>query len=340
MQTKNIEKYFFLGFLTVVTIFVLVLFRPFFPIIVLGASLAVVLHPLYLWFMKKVVRNRSWAAALLSVIVFVVLLVGPLVGIGVVVFRQSQDLYTSVAHGGATPMVEKLGNSINSILPPELAFNVQDKLTDLVTYVSANIATVFATTLSTMFSVVIVIIIIFYFLKDGDEWKRSVVLISPLSDSDDEKILSKLGHSINGVIKGYVIVGAAQGLLMGVGMAIFGVPTPALWAVLAAFASLVPTVGTAVVAIPAIIYLAVTGHTPAAVGMTIWAVLIVGMIDNLLNPFVIGSRVDIPPLMVLFSVLGGIALMGPVGILVGPLAVSLLYSLVSIYRESFQHSNQ
>jgi predicted PurR-regulated permease PerM len=75
---------------------------------------------------------------------------------------------------------------------------------------------------------------------------------------------------------------------------------------------------------------------PGAIGMTVWAMLIVGMIDNLLSPFVIGNRMDIPPLLIMFAVLGGIALMGPIGILVGPLAVSLLYSLVSIYRESFQ----
>ncbi len=336
MHNKNIEKYFFLGFLTLVTIFVLILFRPFFPVIILGASLAVVLHPLYIWIRTKLVRGQSWAAALISVILFVVVLCGPLFGIGVVVFNQTQDLYQSLAHGEATPMIQKFGESINSILPPEIAFNVQDKLTEVVSFVTANLAVVFTTTLSTLFSLIVIILIIFYFLKDGDSWRRSVILMSPLSDKDDEKILSKLEHSINGVIKGYVIVGLAQGFLMGVGLAIFGVPSPALWAVLAAFASLVPTIGTAVIAIPAVIYLAATGHMPAAIGMTIWAVLIVGMIDNLLNPFVIGSRVDIPPLMVLFSVLGGIALMGPIGILVGPLAVSLLYSLVSIYRTSFQ----
>jgi predicted PurR-regulated permease PerM len=312
------------------------LFRPFFPVIILGASLAVVLHPLYTALCKKVTGGRSWAAALISVILFVVVLCGPLFAIGVVVFNQSQDLYQSVIHGGTAPMIQRLGDTVNSFLPAELAFNAQDKVTELVSFISANIATVFTATLSTLFSVLVVILIIFYFLKDGDHWRKSVILMSPLSDSDDEKILSKLGHAINGVIKGYVIVGLAQGLLMGIGLAIFGVPTPALWAVLAAFASLIPTIGTATIAIPAVIYLVVTGHTPAAIGMTIWAVLIVGMIDNLLNPFVIGSRVDIPPLMVLFSVLGGIALMGPIGILVGPLAVSLLYSLVSIYRASFQ----
>jgi predicted PurR-regulated permease PerM len=336
MHSKDIEKYFFLGFLALVTIFVLILFRPFFPIIILGASFAVVLHPLYVWFSEKITKGRSWASALLAVIVFVVAVCGPLFGIGVVVFRQSQDLYQSLSGGGAGPMIQKLGESVNSVLPPEFAFNINDKITEFVSFISANIAVVFTTTLSTILSFIILILIIFYFLKDGDHWRQSVILMSPLSDKDDQKILSKLNLAINGVIKGYVIIGIAQGILMGIGLAIFGVPTPVLWGVIAAFASLVPTIGTALIAIPAVMYLAITGHTPAAIGMTIWAVLIVGMIDNLLNPFVIGSKVNIPPLLVLFAVLGGIALMGPIGILVGPLAVSLLYSLVSIYRTSFQ----
>lgn len=336
MQSKNIEKYFFLGFLTVVTIFVLILFRPFFPIIVLGASLAVVLHPLYVWLRTRVTFGRSWVAALVSVVLFVVVLCGPVLAIGIVVFNQSQDLYLSVVTGGATPMIQTIGDSINKVLPPELSFNIQDKVTEVVSFVSANIATVFTATLNTLFSLIIIIVIIFYFLKDGDHWRKSIILMSPLADKDDEKILSKLAYAINGVIKGYVLIAIAQATLMGIGLAIFGVPSPALWAVFSAFASLIPTIGTAVIAIPAVVYLILIGNMPGAIGMTVWAVLIVGTIDNLLSPFVIGNRVDIPPLLIMFSVLGGIVLMGPIGILVGPLAVSLLYSLVSIYRESFQ----
>lgn len=336
MQNRNIEKYFFLGFLLLVTLFVIILFRPFFAVLVVGASLAVVLHPLYTWFNQKITRGHNWIAALLSVILFVVVLCGPVLLAGIIIFTQAQDLYQSVTHGGVGPFLQSIGTSINSVLPPELTFNIQDKITELAAFLSSHLATVFTATLDTLFSLLLVILIIFYFLKDGDSWKRSLVLMSPLADTDDEKILSKLAHAINGVIKGYVIIGLAQGTLMGVGLALFGVPTPALWAVVAAFASLVPTVGTAVVAVPAIAYLLAVGAMPQAIGMTVWAILIVGMVDNLLNPLVIGSRVDIPPLLILFSVLGGIALLGPVGVLVGPLAVSLLYSLVGIYRTSFQ----
>ncbi len=123
---------------------------------------------------------------------------------------------------------------------------------------------------------------------------------------------------------------------MGVGLWIFGVPNPALWGVLTGIASLVPTIGTALVAIPAILFLFAIGNNGAALGLSIWSVIIVGTIDNLLNPIIVGNKIDVPPLLILFAVLGGIALMGPVGILIGPLTVSFLYTLVSIYRTRFQ----
>ena len=143
--------------------------------------------------------------------------------------------------------------------------------------------------------------------------------------------------AINGVIKGYLLVAVIQGSLMGIGLAIFGVPSPALWGVIAAIGALTPTLGTSIVSIPAVIFLFVSGHTGEAIGLTVWSLALVGMIDNFLNPYIVGNKIKIPPFLILFSVLGGLSLLGPVGILIGPLAVSLLYTLISIYRSEFQH---
>jgi predicted PurR-regulated permease PerM len=102
--------------------------------------------------------------------------------------------------------------------------------------------------------------------------------------------------------------------------------------VLAGIASLVPTFGTALVTIPAFIFLLVMGRTGAAVGFGIWALALVGTIDNTLNPIFVGKRINIHPMLVLFSVLGGVALMGPIGLLVGPLTISFMYALTSVYK--------
>jgi predicted PurR-regulated permease PerM len=179
---------------------------------------------------------------------------------------------------------------------------------------------------------------IFYFLKDGEKWKKFLLKLSPLSNTDDEKIINRLSQTINGVIRGTIFIALIQGILMGVGLGIFGIPNSAIWGVVAAITSLIPTVGTGLVSVPAIIFLLVTGNVLPAIGLLIWSVIVVGTIDNFLAPYIIGSKIKIPPFLILFSVLGGIALLGPVGILIGPLAVSLLYTLNEIYQGEFKQA--
>jgi predicted PurR-regulated permease PerM len=157
-----------------------------------------------------------------------------------------------------------------------------------------------------------------------------------LKDEDDRKILRSIIKTINGVIKGYILIALIQGFLMGLGLYLFGVPNPALWGVVAGIASLIPSIGTALVSVPAVIYLYAIGSTIPAIGLLIWAVLIVGFIDNLLNPIIVGKSIKVPMLLILFSVLGGISLLGPIGILIGPLVIGLLYTLISIYKEEFE----
>ncbi len=332
MQTKPFEKYFFIGFLTLVAIFTVVIFQPFLGVIIVGASLAVVLHPLYLLFMKKITRGHSLLAALLTVVFFIFVLCVPLLGIVFAIFNQSQGAYQAIVITGGTPFIQTFSNQINEFLPVGFSIDVQSKLIEFFSFVSRNLATIFTATMGTLLSFLLVIISVFYFLKDGDEWKATLIRFSPLSDTADEKIFSRLGSAINGIIRGYFFIAIIQGLLMFVGLAIFGVSNPALWGLLAAFASLIPSIGTALIAIPAIIFLVATGAIGSAIGLSIWSMIVVGLVDNLLSPIIVSNKTEMPPFIVLFAILGGIALMGPVGILVGPLCVSLLYILVSMYR--------
>lgn len=334
-QTKIIERYFFFGLLLATLLFTFFIFKPFWIVIVLSISFSIVLYPMYLWLTKR--HAPKWLASLLTVIFFTIILCGPLFGIGAIVFNQSQDLYQTLALGGndVGTYVDKIELSVNKILPAGFNFDAKQKISDIVLFISSNLGQIFSTTLSTFFNFTLMLLAIFYFLKDGMHWKKSLVKLSPLADTDDEKIIHRLSKAINGVIKGYLLIALLQGLLMSLGLWIFGVANPALWGVVAAIGSLIPMVGTAFVSVPAIIFLFVTGHTVAAVGLLVWAMVVVGTVDNILNPHLIGGKINIPPLLILFSVLGGIAVLGPVGVIVGPLTLSLLYTLISIYKNEF-----
>ncbi|OGI89514.1 hypothetical protein A2911_01350 [Candidatus Nomurabacteria bacterium RIFCSPLOWO2_01_FULL_40_15] len=337
MQTKILERYFFFGLLLATLIFSFFLFKPFLIVLVLGISFSIVLFPLYEWFNKNKLPHSL--SALTTLILFIIILCGPLFGIGALVFDQSQDLYRGVISGESTgQFMESINNSVNKILPSSMTFDVKDRALDFISFIEKNITKIFSTTLSTLFSFLLMLLTIFYFLKDGARWKKALVVLSPLADRDDEKIIDRLALAVNGVIKGYLLVALAQGVLMGLGLALFGVPNPALWGVVAAITSLIPSIGTALVSIPAIIFLFVSGSTSPAIGLLIWAVLVVGLVDNFLSPLFISKKINIPSLLILFSVLGGISMFGPVGILIGPLTISLLYTLISIYRNEFKQN--
>ena len=337
MQQKPAEKYFFFGLLLATLVFTFFIFRPFWITIILGVSFSIVLYPIYAWFESKKLPN--WFSSLVTVLLFLIILCGPLLGIGVLVLNQSQDVYrTVVEDGGVRPFMDSVGNTINKFLPPGVIFDINEKASSFISYLSGNIAKIFSATVSAFFSFILMLLIMFYFLKDGARWRKAVVILSPLADKDDEKIIRRLTLAVNAVIRGSLFIALLQGLMMGLGLWLFGIPNPALWGVVAAVSSMIPTIGTALISVPAIIYLFITGDTVSAFGLLVWATVAVGLIDNFLSPYVIGNKINIPPLLILFAVLGGISFLGPVGILIGPLSVSLLYTLISIYRNEFKEN--
>ena len=300
----------------------------------LGICFAIVLYPIYEWLNKK--HFPQWLSASVTLLLFIIVLCGPLLGIGAVVFNQSENVYHQVvSDGSAKPFMDRVDVAVNKILPEGIVFNINDKATEFISYVSNNIANIFSTTISAFFSFLLMLLIIFYFLKEGDEWRKTLVVLSPLGDEDREKIISKLTLAIDAVIKGYLLIALAEGIFVGIGLWFFHIPDGALWGVVAGVCSLVPPIGAAFVSVPAIVFLFATGQTASAIGLFVWAIVILAILDSSFRPFVVSKKINIPPILILFSLLGGMALLGPVGILVGPLTLSLLHTLIAIYKNEF-----
>ncbi len=333
MNTTQTERHFIFVLLVIVLLLTLAIFYPFLTVIVLSGAFAVVLTPVYRWINKKILKGIPWLASIITILLFLIVLCAPLVIVGNAVFSQTQNAYYSIVNnGGADKFINSLDNSINSILPEGFTFDTSTKITNFIVSLSDNFASIFTSTFNSIVMFIIMIFSLFYLLKDGETWKKGLITILPLSDENANKILTNLSGSINRVLKGSFIIAIAQGILAWIGFMIFGVPNAAIWAVVSGIASFVPTLGTSVVSIPAIIYLFATGMQLQALGLLIWSVLLIGTIDNLLSPYIISKDTNIPSIFILFSILGGVSLMGPVGILIGPLVLSLLYSLVSIHK--------
>lgn len=327
------DRIFFTGLIVLALILVAALLWPFMTVLLISIAISVVLYPIYQWFNRKVTRNTSWLSSLLTLIIFIIIVIGPLTLIGIAVFHQSQDFYVTLTRDSS--VIDKVNIAIAKYVPEGISLDIQERIRELSSTFTASVGAVFTATVTTLFSFLLVVLAVFYFLKDGAAWKDLLVKLSPLPDAKMLLIMEKLRMAMDGVIKGYLVIGLIQGILMGAGLVLFGVPSAALWGLFAAVASLVPTFGTSLIAIPAVLYLFITGHTGAAIGLIIWASLLVGTIDNLLNPIIVGKRIDIHPMLILFSVLGGIVLFGPVGVLAGPLIITFLYTLISLYRQEY-----
>jgi predicted PurR-regulated permease PerM len=141
-------------------------------------------------------------------------------------------------------------------------------------------------------------------------------------------------QAVYSIFAGSIIVALVQGILTGIGFTIFGVPNPALWGSIASVAALIPGVGTALVVVPGILYLFFTGSTGYAIGLLVWGILAVSLIDNFLGPILVNRGVKIHPFLILLSVLGGLIFFGPVGFLLGPIILAFLFALLDIYRSS------
>ncbi len=295
-------------------------------------ALSILLYPIYEKIRTYLPKNAHWLASIITILIFIIVLGIPLLFLGSVVFDQFQNLYSSLNVADSKPLLVNLAQSIQNFLPDGFSFDVQREITNFVTSLSGNIKGFFTATLHTVFMLLLALLTVFYFLKDGVQIRKKILEMSPLDDTQTNTLLKTLAGTVNGIIKGYIVIALAQGLLMGIGLRLFGVPHAALWGVVTGIASLIPMIGTAFVAVPAIAYLLIIGSQTNALGLGIWAVTLVGTIDNFLNPLIIGKQTDLPPLVILFAVLGGITMLGPIGILVGPLAVSLFRALLAIYR--------
>jgi predicted PurR-regulated permease PerM len=156
-------------------------------------------------------------------------------------------------------------------------------------------------------------------------------VLSPLPDKYDSRVIQRLHDAINSVVRGALLIALIQGIVSGVGLSIFGVPNAVLWGSLAVIAALIPYVGTAAVITPAVVYLFLIDRTGAAIGLAIWGVVAVGLMDNFLGPRLVNRGIKLHPVVILLAVLGGLVFFGPLGYILGPLVVSLLFALLDIY---------
>lgn len=334
MNKNNHSHYFLLIALAASLAIVYFIAKPFLGPLILAAVLAFLFQPIYqrvLNYLKK----RESLAAFSTTLIAVILVLLPVALLGTQIFKESTQLYQSLTseENGLETSIWVALDQIRGIFPIinniELDFSryVKQGLEVLV----QNFGVVFSSFAKILLHAFVFLTAFYFFLKDGSKLKNYFVALSPLRDADDELVVSRLKTAVSAAIKGNLTIGLIQGFLTGIGFAIFGVPNAALWGCVAAVAAFLPGIGTVLVILPAIIFLFLTGNTFGGVGLLVWGLTAVGLVDNFLGPKLVGRGMQLHPLAVFIAVLGGLAFFGPLGFLLGPLAISVCLALIDIY---------
>jgi predicted PurR-regulated permease PerM len=175
----------------------------------------------------------------------------------------------------------------------------------------------------------------FFFLVGGPRILRLILYYLPLEPEQENRMVERFVSVARATLKGSLVIGVIQGALAGVAFAVVGVPSPAFWGTVMAVLSIIPGVGTALVWIPACIWLIAIGRLGAAIGLATWCVIVVGTVDNFLRPLLIGRDTKMSDLLVLLGTLGGLIVFGAIGFIIGPIIAALFVTVWDIYGEAF-----
>lgn len=345
----NFKERFRRSFVLVMTIAYAVAFLAmlggFFEALLMAAVLSGITYPLYRWCVQKF-GGRDTLASLATLLATLLVILVPLILLLGLVAEQAVSVVKEV-----TPWVEQqLSQSDQDQLelPGWLPFadELQAHRDDIVSklgevaqqvgvYLAGSLARLSEGTAAFFFQLFIMLYAMFSFLKSGPALVEKIMSYAPLSRIEKDRML-EVGLSVSrATIKGTLTIGIIQGALGGLGFAVVGIDDAVFWGAIMAVLSILPGIGATLVWAPAVAYLLMSGQTIAGLGLLIWSAGVVGTIDNVLRPLLVGRDTKMPDLLIMLSTLGGLALFGATGLVLGPILAALFLTVLAVYSEVF-----
>ena len=350
-QYDRTGRLFILGALAIALFFAWKVFQSFFSAIAIAAILDIIFYPLFVR-LKRLFGGRRAPAAGVTVLVVVLSVIVPLVGMSILFTKQALDLYQGLsikAHDGSLDSILRFRewSAVDGWLAAHApwldtqALNLKGIFLDFLQKVSgygvafgtaaaSNVLAAFATFAVVLFS-------LFFILLDGTAFVEWAWKLMPLTEEHRGVVTSTFVGIIKSAVLGSGLVAIVQGILGGLAFWIVGFPG-ILWGFVMVFTSLVPVIGTALVWVPASIVLFVQGNTGAGSFILLWGIIVISGSDNVIRLFVVKGPVRMHPLLIFFSVMGGIKLAGLLGVVYGPLILAMVQTLLEIFRGEFMGS--
>jgi len=350
MMKQDFPLWFFVLVLAGVLYLFVRVFAPFLLIFLWATILVITFHPVYRR-LRTLLRGRDSLAALLMVFGLTLLIILPVILLIANIAQQSVDAY--VTYSDALSRQEQ--NIERSIMAHPFLMKVKTVLSRFIDFETFDLGTVvikglesassfivgqstnfFSGLAGFAFRFVLLLVATYYFFKDGEKVMGELRKLSPMDKNREEKIIRKFTDITRATMLGTFSSAAIQGVLGGLAFLLIGMPSPLLWGVVMAFMSLVPVLGAFTVWIPAALYLIAIDSYGKAVFILIYGLLTVTLADNVFKPLIIRGGSKIHPVVIFFSILGGLAYFGFSGLIIGPLVTGLTFVVLEIYREEFQ----
>jgi predicted PurR-regulated permease PerM len=315
--------------------------QPFMNVLLWAVVLAVVFAPIHQRICRRI-ANPAVAAGVSTLLVIVTIL-GPVTFITVAVINEARSVAAVLgAHEGPWidpgspvfgPALRWLGQyvDVTQLQSPEF---VREKLQGWSAALAVGTVGLVGGVLAAIVQMVLVVFTLFYLFRDGRAISTALFDLVPLEERQMRGVVVRTREVIAGSVYGVVMISAIQGAL---GFFIFwalGLPSALLWGVVMFFLSMIPSAGAFLVWAPAAVYLAVSGAWVKAIALTVWGVLVVGSIDNVLSPRLVGKRTCMHELLIFFAVLGGIQVFGVLGVVLGPVVIAITQAIIEIVRET------
>lgn len=327
---------------------VYIVLSPFFMSIFWAAVFVVIFYPYYRWLIKNVTKNSSLASiiACASIAVF---LITPMALVASSIATELLVIY-QWAEGYIKDLSTKAHNSHIFIIPYVSAFIRQyvavstadlnslflNAIKEAASFSATGITGFIKNSVEFVFNLIMAFFTMFYLFREGDAILAFVKRLLPIPDTHKDRVVNKTRVVITATVNGGLLVGGIQGILGGSAFWALGLPAPILWGFAMFILSFLPGIGTALVWGPAAIYLFATGEHLYAAALAVWGVLVIGLIDNLLRPYIVGNKTDLHPLLLFFSIIGAVNAFGLIGIIAGPLILSIGSAMIEIYQESLR----
>lgn len=309
--------------------------EPFVDVLLWGAVLAFVAWPVDRWLRRRGHSGAVSAAITTAAVVLVILI--PLTLVTAAVVRQGAEAADAL-HQGVVKLLDPNGWAFQKIdryfdLDPIRDPKVlATKLGAIGGAVATRSLGLIGGVLGGVVQVFFVLFTLYYLLRDAERIMPAVRRSLPLSDEQVDVVFRRTSDVISASVNGVLVIAAIQGFLGMIAFLIVGLPSALLWGVVMFLLSTIPMAGAAVVWVPAAIYLAFTGHWVKAIFLVAWGSLVIGLIDNLLRPKLVGQRAKLHELIIFFAVLGGLQVFGVLGLFVGPVVAAIALALVEVFH--------